>query len=182
MNKKLLYTFPLLFVLALTLFFTVQTQYSSLLVYASGTADSYGNRIQSLCLERWNGTAWIYFTDGYTYDGSIHEFPGDVTTAHEYISGQVWWRAPDNTPLKFRIAVALNYSFASTTDYAVNNTKVYINITASGYSLTNQLFSEAVGIDRTTYWTVVSMYTWNVTGQPNAGTEYSVAIRYEAYY
>jgi len=182
MKKKLLYTFPLLFVLALTLFFAVQQNYTTMLVYASGTPDAYGNRIMSLCLQRWNGTAWVYFTDGYTYDGNIHEMPADVTAMHEYISGQNWWRVPDNTPLKFRIAVELNYSFATTTDDAVSKTKVYINITASGYSLTNQLFGSAVGIDRTSYWVVVSLYTWNVTGQPNSGIEYNVGLRYEVYY
>ena len=181
MNKRLL-TIPIIFLLATTIFLACQSNYATLIVYAAGTPDSYGDRIVSLCLQYWNGSAWVYFSDGYTYDGSIHEFPGDVTTAHEYSSGQIWWRVPDNTPLKFRVATQLNYSFASSTDDAVSKTKVYINITASGYSLTNQLFGDAVGIDRTTYWTVVSLYTWNVTGQPFAGNSYDIVIRYEAYY
>jgi len=181
MNKKL-FTVPIIFLLAFALFFASQPHYATLIVYASGTPDSYGDRIVSLCLQYWNGTAWVYFTDGYTYDGDIHEFPGDVTTAHEYVSGQIWWRVPDNTPLKFRVATQLNYSFASSTSDAVSKTKVYINITSSGYSLTNQLFGDAVGIDRTTYWIVVSLYTWNVTGQPFAGNSYDIVIRYEAYY
>jgi hypothetical protein len=182
MDKRLLLTVPIIFLLASTLLLTYQNNYATLVVYAAGTPDSYGNRIISLCLQYWNGSAWVYFIDGYTYDGDIHEFPGDVTTAHEYVSGQIWWRVPDNKPLKFRIAVKLNKTLASSADDAVSKTRVYINITASGYSLINQLFGGAVGIDRTTYWTVVSLYTWNVTGQPYAGKQYSVAISYEAYY
>jgi hypothetical protein len=86
------------------------------------------------------------------------------------------FRVYDNNPLKIIVGVNINKTLTSTPNTA---TRVYLNITGV---VTNQLMTFQGNWTGTYFYLCLHYYTWNATGQPNAGTEYNVAIRYEAYY
>jgi hypothetical protein len=169
-------------VLALTLFFTVQPQYSTLLVYASGTPDAYGNRIVAMYIKEWNSTSSTYYTlpTQYTWDGSmsfdgLNITYGSVAVEYSPTSGFTW-QIQDNNPLQIWTIVAINRTL--TTSNPIDTTRVYINITGV-VAVYMSYWANGASTNFNLGW---FHYDWNATGQPNAGTTYSVAIRYEAYY
>lgn len=189
MGKKYL-TIPLLFLLVLTLFFAIQqNNMSSLVVFAAGTPDSYGNRIRALYCQDYNGSTWIMSPHCVTSDGTLDYYWPNLNTSnyicHAYSSSSPYqWRVYDAKPLRLWCSVWLNYSFASTSSEAKSYMKIYCNITGGGYSLTNQEFTygscDPIGV---VYWEMYNnYYTWNATGKPNAGTTYTITVWYNAYY
>ena len=187
MQKKLL-AIPLFFLLGLTLFFSMQDRYSTLIVYAGGTPDEYGNRINSIVLQQYNGTDWVwYYAKAYSWNGQEDTYQRGTTANYAWkeYTASFDFSVLHNKPLRLWVNVRLNQSLAGSAELAVNYTWLKINITSTeGYSLLNKNFTKgnayAVG---TAYWMVAqNYYTWNVTGYPVEGVTYSVVIKYEAYY
>jgi hypothetical protein len=188
MNKRLL-TIPIIFLLAFALLYAIQPHYSTLIVYAGGTPDSYGNRIVCVYIAEWNSTSGAYefpygpINTAYVSDtniqGSKWVFPDTLNqpgvTLIEYTSSFMF-RVYDNHPLKIIVGVNINKTLTTTPSSA---TRVYLNITGV---VTNQLMTLQGNWTGTYFYLCLYYYIWNVTGQPYAGKEYNVAIRYEAYY
>jgi hypothetical protein len=181
MDKRLLLTVPIIFLLASTLLLTYQNNYATLIVYASGTPDAYGNRIVIMHVRMWNGTAYEILPDQYTWNGGTSFdgagiMYGTNARAIEYGNGNLYWRVKDDNPLQIWVDVAINKTLTTTPSTA---TRVYLNITGV---VTNQLMTYNGYSSTSHFYICTHVYTWNVTGQPNAGTLYSIVIRYEAYY
>lgn len=182
-------TIPLLCLLVATLFFGIPNNISKMTVSAAGTPDAYGNRINALYVQDYNGTDWLMNKNAVTYDGNADPYyPSGNTTAYvwnEYNPASAYaWRVLDAKPVSLWCNVRLNYTLASSSGEAKSFMKIYCNITASGYSLTDQEFTYGscaqVG---TAYWQLYNnYYTWNVTGHPVAGQTYSIVVWYNAYY
>jgi hypothetical protein len=180
MNKKL-FTVPIIFLLATTILLSYQNNYATLIVYAGGTPDSYGDRIVIVHVRMWNGTDYEVQPDQYTYDGSTSFDGAGImyglnANPIAYSDGNMYWRVKDNNPLQIWVDVAINKTLTTTPSSA---TRVYLNITGV---VTNQLMTYNGYSSTTNYYLCTHIYTWNVTGQPNAGNSYDIVIRYEAYY
>jgi hypothetical protein len=180
-KRKSALTIPLFIVLFVALLVNQPFFPNIRIVWASGSSDSYGNRIIKVNCQQYNGSAWVGFTDYYTFDGTPWNETFDVTE-HEYFSGQDWWHVAENQSVRFGVVVFYNRTLAATTTQACAYTRVYINITKAGYSLTNQLFtSEIAYAYNATYWQVASFYTWAVAGEPESTGTYEVTLEYESY-
>lgn len=132
-----------------------------LLVKAIGTPDAYGNVIVWHTIEQWNGTAWVILQN--------------VTTSTAWTQ-----RVVDSQPIRFQVKWRLNNTLAGSEAEAVTYTRVKMNITVGIWD--NKAFNNTSTSSDASYYYGVELGTWNVTGQPVAGTTYNVATRYEAYY
>lgn len=158
------------------------------MVFATGTPDSYGNRILSLSIQQWNGSAYVWIEHEITWDGS-NTFDGwwinftSNPVRYTYTDG-VQLKVEDSKPTKFWIFTCLNKTLANDGDDAVTLVRAYINITSETYSLTNQQFTivKYGGEGSTNYYWQKNYYVWNVTGHPQATVSYDVTIKYQAYY
>jgi hypothetical protein len=139
----------------------------SMIVYASGTADSYGNRIANLNIEQYISGSWV--SKGYV-------------DYNNYTSG-IQFKIVDNVQTRFTVTVWLNKTMASSQSEAIANTRNYINITyANGTVVVSDTeMTNSGSAEYTTYWAVTDTYTWS-TNLPVAGETYYVYIKYQAYY
>jgi len=134
-------------------------------VFAAGAADAYGDEISECSV--WQGA---------TMKGNI--------TYSNYTSG-VQVKVDALTATQFNCSVLLNNTFASSAGEAIDNTRVYINITYSNgtvvISTTEMTDYKAVDNGDGTY-TVYSYYLWDdATHHPIAGVTYYVWLNYEVY-
>jgi len=186
MKPKLL-TIPLLFLICCLILVAPQ-QYSSFLVFASGSPDSYGNRVVAIWVAEWNDTLADYqFPYGqckhaYTESGT-NTFDGmniiaDITgvTLHEYTVAGFSFRLYDDNPLKIIIKCAGNKTIISDPSIEMRS---YINITGiiSNQQMTYQSYSTG-----TNYYLATFYYVWNSTGKPQSGVSYNAEIWFDAYY
>jgi len=146
-----------------------------ILVFAIGTPDAYGNRIQQLTVEQLNG-AWAQVGDTYTY--SNYTYPTGFSIS-----------CSSNKNTRFNVTVYINNTFASSAADAVTKTRVYITIATGGYEGTpesgwnSRLMDDGhtEGSTGSYYW--VKLYeSWTTAGRPAAGTVYYVTIDYDAWY
>lgn len=185
--KRRILSIPFLIVLGVTLLIVAQ-QNNTMIVFATGTPDEYGNRIVTLQLQQYIDEEYVWHSKAYTWDGSdtwdgqsiiIGGEPTEYT--YTYPPG-FEFKVNDNKAIKFWVKVAINQTL-TTEALADDVTRIYINITASGYSLINQLMTYSspvvVGTD---YYHVTYYYTWNVASHPVAGVTYTVSFRFQAYY
>ena len=186
MKPKLL-TIPLLFLICCLILVAPQ-QYSTFIVHASGSPDSYGNRIVAIWVGEWNDTLADYqFPYGqckhaYTESGT-NTFDGlniiaDITgvTLHEYTVAGFSLRVYDDNPLKIIIKCAGNKTLISDPSTEM---RAYINITGIVTNQAMTYYSKGTGIF---YYLATFYYVWNSTGKPQAGITYNTAVWYEAYY
>lgn len=186
MQKKIV-SIPILILLGVALLFAIQPNFTTV-VFAAGTPDEYGNRIVTLQLQQYDGAEYQWHAKAYTHDGSDtwdgeSIIIGGTPSVYEYTYPPgLEFKVNDNKAIKFWLKVAINKTLTTEAE-ADDATRVYINITASGYSLTNQLMTyESPVVVGTTYYHVTFYYTWNVAPHPVAGVTYTVSFRYQAYY
>jgi hypothetical protein len=149
---------------AAALFLPAQTQ----LVYAAGSPDSYGDCI--LLFQVWQNNTGTYL------------FKGAVSSSN--YTGNFQFRVDAGPAIMFNVTVCLNYAFATSISEAVENTRVYMNISGGGaVGWTNHLLaSNNGGTDCGTYWSVTWSDVWNEASHPAAETTYTVTVLYQAYY
>lgn len=188
MNKKIL-IIPISIVLALALLTQIpQMHFSILEVYANGVPDTYGNRILSLWVMQWSGSAFVwtyqannsYTTNGLsTFDGlTIAPSGGNVNT---FINGSMYWKVNPNNQTEFYAWVALNNTFAPDVVTGESYFTLYMNLTSSSYSLTNAQFSLGSYTTTANYFEYNMTYNWNIGGQPTAGVSYNIGVWYNVF-
>ena len=133
-------------------------------VFASGTSDLYGDRIYEVSI----------------WQNSIMK--GNITYDNYTLGIQVNVDAQVLT--RFNCTVKLNSSFASSTNDALTNTRVYLNITYTNGTVvidTVEMTDYSANFLDNFYY-VKSYYDWNdPTVHPIAGTTYYSNFRYEVY-
>lgn len=105
---------------------------------------------------------------GYVTRGSISSDGGSLTIQ------------PDQ-PTRFSVRVFLERSKAATTTQAKDRTRCYIAIVGE---VSTTLMTALAGYDlgAEVGWAAEHYYTWDVEGDPVAGTTYTVTLEYQAYY
>jgi hypothetical protein len=161
-NKKLS---SLLLLIPLVLLVFLGATKNTMLVFATGTADAYGDEISEVSV--WQSTT----------------MKGNITHAN-YTSG-VEIKVDALTATRFNVSVLLNDTFATTEAEAITNTRIYINITyTNGTTIIStteitDYYSEDLGNG---FYIVKSYYLWNdATHHPIAGITYYVWFKYEIY-
>jgi len=133
-------------------------------VFASGTPDAYGDRIYEVSI----------------WQNSIMK--GNITYNNYTLGVQVKVDAQILT--RFNCTVKLNSTFASSTNEAITNTRVYLNITyTNGTTVvaTTEMTDYYAWLNGNFYY-VKSYYDWNDPAtHPIAGTTYYVWFKYEVY-
>jgi len=142
---------------------------NTFLVFAAGTADAYGDQINTVDVFQYVDSAWVW--------------KGQVTKTN-YTSG-IQVKVDALTETRFNCSVLLNSTFASSTSEAITNTRVYLNITyANGTTViaTTEITDYAATGPTGNQYTVYSYYLWNdPTHHPIAGTTYYVWFKYDVY-
>lgn len=138
---------------------------NTMFVFASGTADEFGNQINEC-------SVWQSAT-----------MKGNIT--HTNYTESVQISVDALTITQFNVTVWLNDTYAESTVEAQTNTRVYINITYSNGTTVistvemTDYFAEDLG---TGFYAVKSYYLWNdATHHPIAGITYYVWLNYEVY-
>jgi len=185
--KKLLTVLIAVLVLLNVQLFLSTDNLCSLIVYADGTPDSYGNRIVGLWVEEWNDTLGDYQSpygqckklvtyDGTnTFDGLTIHSNGASMDIIAY-TANVELKVYDNRALKVIVKCAGNKTLLSD---PTTEMRAYINITGV---VTNQQMTYDSHESGSNFYVVKYYYVWNSTGEPTAGTDYTVKVWYEAYY
>jgi hypothetical protein len=166
MKGKILATVSVAVLICLVLL-SSYSQKNTLIVFAAGTPDAYGNRIAVLNIEQYISGSWV--SKGYV-------------TYENYTSG-MQFKIVDNVQTRFTVTVWLNKTMASSESEAIANTRNYIKITFANGTVVipdTEMTNSGSG-SSTQYWLVADTYTWS-TNLPKAGETYYVYIKYQAYY
>ena len=151
------------------IFASLPSKMSMFKVFATGTADAYGDQIYTLNVYQYVVSTWVW--------------KGQVTHTN-YTSG-IQVKVDVLTETRFNVSVLLNSSFASSTAEAITNTRIYVNVTYTNgttvVATTEMTDYSATGPTGSQY-TVNSYYLWNdPTHHPIAGTTYYVWFKYDVY-
>ena len=179
-----------IFLIALlcTLPLLINNQMSTFLVHASGSPDSYGNRVVAIWVGEWNETLGDYqspygqckhlYTESgtNTFDGMTIHANGAQMIIHEYTVAGLSLRLYDDNPLKIIIKCAGNKTLISDPSTEM---RAYINITGIVTNQAMTYYSYGTG---TNYYLATFEYIWNSTGKPQSGVSYNAEIWYDAYY
>jgi hypothetical protein len=138
---------------------------NSMLAFASGTADAYGDEISEVSV--WQGGA----------------MKGNITHANYTAGVQV--KVDALTATQFNCSVLLNDTFAASTAEAQTNTRVYLNITYTNGTaiISTTEITDYYAVDLGTgFYLVKSYYLWDDAANfPVAGVTYYVWFNYEVY-
>jgi len=198
MGKKLIFIVIITCsLLMLALYLQVQEP-STLVIYALGTSDAYGNRIIGLVVFQWNGTSdmlvenkAIVCNGSNIFDGEPIVGGGVTPVEYSYPSG-FSYRVKENASIIFNVYVALNKTLVPDEASAKNYTRAFISI--SGI-VTNYPMIYAATHSTANFYIVGYRCRWgdvysgefkiikgDIEGYPQLGTTYNVEITYEAYY
>ena len=126
----------------------------------AGTPDEYGNQILNVNIDQDVGGSWInrgiVTSANYTPDIRIEGFIEETT--------------------RFRVTVALNYSWADSSSQAIGRSNVYISINTEVTSQ-EMSFSLVDLVSQDQGWLVSYSYIWDTVGKPDVGVN-SIGLRY----
>jgi hypothetical protein len=156
LKTKALITIPFLLVI-LAVALLVQASPTTLIVHASGTADEYGNYIQTVVIQQ-------------LIDEEVETIE-TITFADYEASMEV--QLTESVPTYVLIYVQLNDTLAGSTAEAVTNTNVTLSVSgATIYAGTPQGTGPDGG-----FYTVSRLYTWN--DGPEEGITYTCILSYK---
>jgi len=161
MKKTLVSIFAICTILVALLFLPE----SSLVKIAFGSPDSYGNQINYIEIWQWNVSSYELLVNFTSSGGSV--------------------RVKDSTVTKFIVGIQFNSTLASSTNQAIEYTKVLMNITDDTTPLAewnnrelNNTSCSLVG----NFYLLKEQGIWNITGYPISGVTYTCTPKYRAYY
>jgi hypothetical protein len=138
---------------------------NTMLVFASGTADAYGDQIDECSV--WQSATMM----------------GNITKNNYTLGVQI--NVNSLTATLFNVSVLLNDTFATSTAEAKTNSRVYLNITYSNGTtvISTTEITDYYAVDLGTgFYLVKSSYLWNdAANHPIAGVTYYVWLNYEVY-